>query len=59
VAGAPDDFSDDGQLGPEAFVLAWRFPNRTPAWSGWTAPGEEHATIGNHYCTRFEPCPLR
>src|SRR5258708_3450298 len=54
-----DDFSDDGQLGPEAaernavgsiclqrdiaagakaeytFVLAWHFPNRTPAWCGW------------------------
>ena len=73
-----DDFSDDGQLGPEAphrkpigslclqqeiapgaeaaytFMLAWRFPNRTPAWSGWTAPkGEEHTIIGNHYATRF------
>ena len=73
-----DDFSDDGQLGPEApqrkpigslclqqeiapgaeaeytFLLAWHFPNRTPAWSGWTAPkGEEHTIIGNYYCTRF------
>jgi len=73
-----DDFSDDGQLGPEApqrkpigslclqqeiapgteaaytFLLAWRFPNRTPAWSGWTAPkGDEHTIIGNHYATRF------
>jgi non-lysosomal glucosylceramidase len=73
-----DDFSDDGQLGPEApqrkpigslclqqeiapgteaaytFLLAWHFPNRTPAWSGWTAPkGDEHTIIGNHYCTRF------
>ena len=56
-----DDFSDDGQLGPEAqqrnpsarsacnglapgakaeytFLLAWHFPNRTPAWSGWGTP---------------------
>ena len=79
-----DDFSDDGQLGPEAaqrkpigslclqqeiapgteaaytFLLAWRFPNRTPAWSGWTAPkGEEHTIIGNHYCTRFALCRPR
>jgi non-lysosomal glucosylceramidase len=36
------------------FLLAWRFPNRTPAWSGWAAPkGDEHTVIGNHYCTRF------
>jgi uncharacterized protein (DUF608 family) len=36
------------------FVLAWRFPNRTPAWCGWTAPkGQEHVNIGNHYATRF------
>jgi non-lysosomal glucosylceramidase len=73
-----DDFSSDGQLGPEAalrqatgsicmqkeiaggaeaeytFLLAWHFPNRTPEWSGWTAPkGEENAIIGNHYCRRF------
>jgi non-lysosomal glucosylceramidase len=73
-----DDFSTDGQLGPEAaerkltaslclqreiepgaeaeytFLLAWHFPNRTPAWSGWTAPkGHENAVIGNYYCTRF------
>ena len=73
-----DDFSDDGQLGPEAaernavgsicmqreiapgaeaeytFVLAWHFPNRTPAWCGWTAPqGEENTIIGNYYCQRF------
>ncbi len=56
-----DDFSEDGQLGPEAdqrnsvgsvclqreiaagaeaeftFLLAWHFPNRTPAWCGWSA----------------------
>jgi len=73
-----DDFTGDGQLGPEAperkpigslclqqeiapgteaaytFLLAWHFPNRTPAWSGWDAPkGEEKAVIGNYYCTRF------
>ena len=73
-----DDFSNDGQLGPEAaerkvigslclqreitpgseaeytFLLGWHFPNRTPAWSGWTAPkGHENAIIGNYYCTRF------
>jgi non-lysosomal glucosylceramidase len=36
------------------FVLAWRFPNRTPARCGWTAPkGHENDVIGNHYCTRF------
>lgn len=73
-----DDFSSDGELGPEAdqrnatgsvclkreigaggtatftFLLAWRFPNRTPAGCGWSAPkGEENAIIGNHYCVRF------
>jgi non-lysosomal glucosylceramidase len=73
-----DDFSDDGQLGPEAsdrkvvgslclqreiapgseaeytFLLGWHFPNRTPAWSGWTAPkGHENDVIGNYYCTRY------
>lgn len=36
------------------FLLAWHFPNRTPARCGWQAPqGEENAPIGNHYCTRF------
>jgi non-lysosomal glucosylceramidase len=74
-----DDFSDDGQLGPDpsphnwiaslcaqrqiaagesaefTYVLAWRFPNRTPDWSGWHAPkGDEHTVIGNHYCERFK-----
>jgi uncharacterized protein (DUF608 family) len=73
-----DDFSSDGELGPEAnernavgslsmlrklppgeerhftFLLAWHFPNRTPAGCGWTAPkGDENAIIGNHYCRRF------
>jgi uncharacterized protein (DUF608 family) len=36
------------------FLLAWYFANRTPEWSGWTAPkGLEKTNIGNHYCTRF------
>ena len=73
-----DDFSEDGQLGPEAaarnavgsiclqreiapgahadftFLLAWHFPNRTPAWCGWSAPaGDENTIIGNHYSQRF------
>lgn len=73
-----DDFSDDGQLGPESaprtaigavclqreippggegeytFLLAWHFPNRTPARSGWSAPkGHENDRIGNYYCSRF------
>jgi uncharacterized protein (DUF608 family) len=73
-----DDFSADGELGPEAprlnavgalcltrtiaanqsaiyeFLLAWHFPNRTPARCGWKAPkGEENTVIGNWYATRF------
>ena len=73
-----DDFSTDGELGPESgerntvgsiclkrelapgasgsytFLLAWHFPNRTPAGCGWSAPkGEENTIIGNHYCVRF------
>jgi uncharacterized protein (DUF608 family) len=73
-----DDFSADGELGPEAkdlgtvgalslgrsiaahahadftFLLAWRFPNRTPRRCGWSAPkGDEDTLIGNHYATRF------
>lgn len=36
------------------FLLAWHFPNRTPAYSNWTAPkGKENEVIGNHYATRF------
>jgi uncharacterized protein (DUF608 family) len=36
------------------FLLAWRFPNRTPDWCGWDAPkGDEHTIIGNHYAVRF------
>lgn len=73
-----DDFSDDGQLGPEpesrntvgslclqrtiapgaeadfTFLLAWHFPNRTPAWCGWVAPqGDENVVMGNYYAQRF------
>ncbi len=37
-----------------AFLLAWRFPNRTPAGCGWSAPkGHENDVIGNYYCTRW------
>jgi uncharacterized protein (DUF608 family) len=36
------------------FVLAWRFPNRTPERCGWRAPkGDEKTLIGNFYATRF------
>ena len=36
------------------FLLAWHFPNRTPAWCGWDAPkGDEQTVIGNYYATRF------
>ncbi len=44
-----------GESAEFTFVLAWRFPNRTPDWSGWHAPkGDEHTVIGNHYCERFK-----
>lgn len=43
-----------GESADFTFILAWRFPNRTPAWCGWSAPkGDENTIIGNHYCTRF------
>ncbi len=36
------------------FLLAWHFPNRTPARCGWSAPkGHENTVIGNWYSTRF------
>ncbi|MCC7153449.1 MAG: hypothetical protein IT161_02675 [Bryobacterales bacterium] len=38
------------------FLIAWHFPNRTPAWCGWwTRDGESdpNANIGNHYSQRF------
>ena len=46
--------SPPGAEASYTFLLAWHFPNRTPAWSGWTAPkGHENDVIGNYYCTRF------
>ncbi|MGH9403149.1 MAG: GH116 family glycosyl-hydrolase [Terriglobia bacterium] len=43
-----------GQDGEFTFLLAWHFPNRTPARCGWSAPkGHENDLIGNHYCSRF------
>ncbi len=37
------------------FLLAWYFPNRTPARCGWQAPkGHENDLIGNYYCSRFQ-----
>jgi uncharacterized protein (DUF608 family) len=43
--GASEDFT---------FILAWRFPNRTPERCGWRAPkGEEKTVIGNWYAKRF------
>jgi non-lysosomal glucosylceramidase len=43
-----------GKTAEFTFLLAWRFPNRTPEWCGWTAPkGQGKTIIGNHYCTRF------
>jgi len=36
------------------FILAWRFPNRTPERCGWYAPkGHGKDIIGNHYARRF------
>ncbi|PYU89697.1 MAG: hypothetical protein DMG08_20565, partial [Acidobacteria bacterium] len=40
-----------GAVAEYTFLLAWHFPNRTPAWSGWDAPkGHENAILGNYYC---------
>ncbi len=37
-----------------AFVLAWHFPNRTPARMNWSSDaGHGDTVIGNHYCRRF------
>jgi hypothetical protein len=45
---------DGGRTADYTFLIAWHFPNRTPAWCGWAAPaGEENTVIGNHYCRRF------
>lgn len=36
------------------FLLAWHFPNRTPARCGWQSPkGDENTIIGNWYATQF------
>jgi uncharacterized protein (DUF608 family) len=37
------------------FLLAWHFPNRTPAWCGWASSNKEGANtiIGNYYSERF------
>jgi len=44
-----------GQTASFLFLLAWRFPNRTPDWCGWSAPpGEGNTIIGNFYATRFK-----
>lgn len=43
-----------GASGVFEFLLAWHFPNRTPARCGWTAPkGAGDTVIGNWYCTQF------
>jgi uncharacterized protein (DUF608 family) len=43
-----------GKSADYTFLLAWRFPNRTPDWCGWSAPkGEGKTIIGNHYAVRF------
>lgn len=43
-----------GGQGEYAFLLAWHFPNRTPARCGWSAPkGHENDLLGNAYCSRF------
>jgi non-lysosomal glucosylceramidase len=43
-----------GAAGDFTFLFAWRFPNRTPEWCGWTAPkGDEKVNLGNHYAVRF------
>jgi uncharacterized protein (DUF608 family) len=38
------------------FLLAWHFPNRTPAWCGWASSKREESgtIIGNYYCARFK-----
>jgi non-lysosomal glucosylceramidase len=46
---------DPGEEASYVFLLAWHFPNRTPAWCGWSAPkGDENTIIGNYYCQRFD-----
>ncbi len=37
-----------------AFLLAWHFPNRTPARMNWSSDkGYADTVIGNYYCQRF------
>ncbi|HEY2015508.1 MAG TPA: GH116 family glycosyl hydrolase, partial [Bryobacteraceae bacterium] len=37
-----------------AFLLAWNFPNRTPARMGWSSDrGHADTVIGNYHCHRF------
>lgn len=44
-----------GQTANFQFLLGWRFPNRTPAWCGWSAPPDQGNTvIGNFYSERFK-----
>ena len=52
-----------GAEGEFTFLLAWHFPNRTPAWCGWgnfnntaTSLGgaDPNAVIGNYYSQRFQ-----
>ena len=43
-----------GRAASVTFVIAWRFPNRTPERCGWEAPeGEQKTFVGNTYCQRF------
>jgi non-lysosomal glucosylceramidase len=45
AAGASSEFT---------FLLAWHFPNRTPARMGWSSEKAHAETvIGNYYCGRF------
>ncbi len=45
AAGAETEFT---------FLLAWHFPNRTPARMGWSSDtGQGDTVIGNYYCRRF------
>jgi len=44
-----------GKSAEFTFILAWHFPNRTPAWCGWeSGSGREHEVIGNWYATQFK-----
>jgi non-lysosomal glucosylceramidase len=43
-----------GREASVTFVIAWRFPNRTPERCGWVAPeGDQKTLVGNYYCQRF------